>query len=368
MLGSVYSDLEQWQEATDSYRFAISLQPDNGAAYYGLSLIKNSRADESLIEAISKQLRNSRSSPANRSRLSFALGNFHDKREEYDQAATCFQQANQLRWSLADYDVADDLAYFAKLKSAFGPGVFESMRSLEHQSVTPIFIVGLPRSGKSLAEYLLAAHPRVGAAGERHYLRDSLRELGDLQNPVVLVDKILKMPSAKVEQLAQSYLDRIRQNCRGESFVIDTMPVNYYHVGFIRLLFANARIVHCSRQALDLCWFIYRKSFRSKTYDYSYDFDALAAYYRGYQDLIDYWRSVLPEFILELEYERLVSDPEQELSRLLDYVGLEPEGPGLDSYRNAPVHSREIGAWQNYRNCVATLQAALDRDGLIGEG
>ena len=359
-LGDIYKELGQWQESSENYRRAIALQPDNGLAYQCLSLIKNLDPDEELLEAMEQQHRNPDNSPKNLSRFSFALGYAHAERKHYDKAFEYFKQANQLKWSLAQYDVERDIAYFQKLKEAFKPGVFDQASTVESADMTPVFIVGLPRSGKTLAESMLAKHQRVCAAGERHCLRNTLLGLGELQNPGAMVEKILGLSDDEIEQRAQVYFDQMQRLCVGEPFVVDTLPINFYYVGFIRLLFPNARVIHCCRQPMDACWFIYQMTFGNRAYNYSNDFDALAVYYKGYYDLIEHWHSVLPGFMLDLHYEQLISDTEHELSRLLSYVGLEWDGACLDQYENAPLHQDEIGYWQNYQRYLEPLKAALE--------
>jgi tetratricopeptide (TPR) repeat protein len=359
-LGDFYMELGQWQESSENYRRAIALQPDNGAAFLGLSLIKNLDLDEELLDAMEQQHRNPDISPKNLSHISFALGNTHAKSKHYDKAFEKFKQANQLKWSLEQYDVEREIAYFQKLKKAFNPGVFDQASTAGSTDVTPVFIVGLPSSGKTLAETMLANHPQVCAAGERHCLRNTLLDLGDLQNPDAMVKKILDLSEDKIGRYAKAYFDEIQQFCAGDPFVVDTMPINFYYVGFINLLFPQAKIIHCCRQPMDACWFLYQRSFRSSAYNYSNDLDALAAYYKGYRDLIEHWHSVLPGFIYDLHYEQLISDTEHELSRLLSYVGLERDGDCLDHYENAPLHQGEIGYWRNYQEYLGPLRTALE--------
>jgi tetratricopeptide (TPR) repeat protein len=359
-LGDFYMELGQWQESSENYRRAIALQPDNGAAFLGLSLIKNLDLDEELLDAMEQQHRNPDISPKNLSHISFALGNTHAKSKHYDKAFEKFKQANQLKWSLEQYDVEREIAYFQKLKKAFNPGVFDQASTAGSTDVTPVFIVGLPSSGKTLAETMLANHPQVCAAGERHCLRNTLLDLGDLQNPDAMVKKILDLSEDKIGRYAKAYFDEIQQFCAGDPFVVDTMPINFYYVGFINLLFPQAKIIHCCRQPMDACWFLYQRSFRSSAYNYSNDLDALAAYYKGYRDLIEHWHSVLPGFIYDLHYEQLIPDTEHELSRLLSYVGLERDGDCLDHYENAPLHQGEIGYWRNYQEYLGPLRTALE--------
>lgn len=359
-LASVYKEMGQWQEVEANYRRAIALQPDHSAAYLGLSMLKDSDRDDDLLAAIERLYRKPGLSATKQSRLGFAVGNLHHERKQYDAAFDYYKQANRLKWSSDQYDLEHDLAYFRNLREVFEPGVFDRVDNPEPGETTPVFIIGLPRSGKSLTEAMLARHSRICGAGEQHCLRDALRELGDLQNPRDLVEAILNLSSEEIRSYGKSYSNGMQRYCSGEAVVINTLPKNFLYVGFIRLLLPGARVIHCCRQPLDACFQMYRKAFLNRTYHYTSDLDALAGYYRGYAELMAHWHSVLPDFMLDLHYERLVSDTESELSRLLSYIGLEADGIPLDEYENHALHRHEIGAWRNYRNHLGGLKAALE--------
>ena len=359
-LAGVYKQLGQWQEVETNYRHAVALQPDHSAAYLGLSMLKDSDQDEDLLAAMKQQYRRPKLSPTKQSRLGFAIGNLHHKRKEYSEAFEHYEKANLLKWSSGQCDLEQDLAYFELLQEVFEPEVFEQAALPEAGESTPVFILGLPRSGKSLTETLLTGRAGICAAGEQHSLRDTLRELGDLQNPRAMVETILSLSGDEIARYTKTYSDEIQRYCSGESITVNTLPINFLYVGFIRLLLPGAKVIHCCRQPLDACWFIYQKAFTSKKYLYSSDLETLGSYYKGYSRLIEHWHSVLPGFMLDLHYEQMVSDSETEVSRLFSFLGLEPDGAELKEYENSALHRYEIGCWQNYEDYLGELKAALE--------
>ena len=291
--------------------------------------------------------------------LSYALGKVHTDLGEYEKAFSYIQHGNQLNWSSSQYDVTNETGYFEQLKSAFPADVFNQADNSESIEITPVFILGLPRSGKTLTETMLARHPLVYPVGERSFLQKTIAKVSELNNPRKIVDQILDMPKDKIVELAELYLHQVESLSDGEPFIVDTMPVNFYYVGFIKLLFPNAKVIHCYRQPEDACWFIYQKYFSGKRHEYSFDLATLGAYYKGYSDLMAHWHSVLPGYILDLQYERLVTETSHELSQLFAFTGLDWDGVCLDQYENKPLNGDDIDSWRNYEEHLAPLLGAL---------
>jgi len=359
-LGNALQALEQWDEAIESYRKAIELEPDYAEAYHSLSLVKNFGQDDEIVTAMEKLYQNPKISADQRMHLSFALGKVHDDLADYEQAFSYIHHGNQLNWSSLQYDVETETEYFEQLKSAFSPDAFNQVEKFESIEITPVFILGLPRSGKTLTETMLARHPLIYPVGERNFLQKTIAQVSDLNNPRRIVDRMLDMSKDKIVQLAELYIHQVKSLSDGEPFLIDTMPINFYYVGFIKLLFPNAKVIHCYRQPEDACWFIYQKYFSRKRHQYSFDLAALGTYYKGYCDLMSHWHAVLPGYIHDLQYELLVTETSHELSQLFTFIGLDWDGRCLDRYENKPLHDDDTGSWRNYQDHLAPLLRALN--------
>jgi tetratricopeptide (TPR) repeat protein len=358
-LGNALQALGQWDEAIKSYLQVIELEPDHAGAYYYLSQVRNFCQDDEIVSAMEKLYQNPKISADRQMQLSFALGKAQADVADYDQAFSYIDHGNQLNWSSIQYDVGTETRYFEQLKSAFTLDTFSQVEIIESNEITPVFILGLPRSGKTLAEAMLAEHPLVYPAGERNFLENTIAQVSDIKNPQEVVDRILGLPRDKVARLAEQYTDQVGSLSDGEPFVVDTMPINFYYIGFIKLIFPNAKVIHCHRLPEDACWFIYQKYFRGGRHHYSFDLAALGAYYKGYSDLMSHWNSVLPGFIHDLQYEQLVTQTSHELKQLSAFTNLDWDGTCLDRYEDKPLHDNDIGSWRNYQDHLAPLLRAL---------
>lgn len=369
-LGSALKILRRWDEAIANFERAIALamqnfehtntlDPSLAFAYKELSTLKHLDDDQQLIELMEQLSRDPDASTTHLISVNFTLGKAYADRADYERSFARLQRGNQLAWETLDYDVYRETEIMKKLESAFPAGILADAATVDSTELTPIFVVGLPRSGKTLAETMLAQHPRIGAAGELNHLHRILDNAGDLSDPGAMIEHLLQLPGEKLFAIAQRYGEELARHSNGASFVVDTMPVNLQYVGYIKLLFPAAKVIHCRRQPMDACWFIYQQYFRFRTYHYSFDLGALAVYYRRYADLMRHWDQVFPGYIHPLGYEKLISDPKLEMSRLFSFLGLEWDGVALDRYENAPLHDKDIGFWRHYEKHLTVLRHDL---------
>ncbi|MCZ6883194.1 MAG: tetratricopeptide repeat protein [Gammaproteobacteria bacterium] len=358
-LGNAFQMLGQWDEAIESYHQVIALKPDCAEAYYYLSTAKQFSQYDKTVEAMERQSQVPDLSSEKLMHLSFALGKVHAGLANYDKAFSYIQRGNQLKLCSLQYDVANEVNYLNQLKSAFSAGVFAQLDGIGLIEATPVFILGLPRSGKTLSETMLAQHASVYAAGERKFLQKALNDIIASGNPQRMVEQLLGLPRVDIVQFAQQYVSQVQSLARREPVIIDSMPGNFYYIGFIKILFPNAKVIHCYRHPMDACWFIYQKYFSKKGHDYSFDLNTIGDYYQAYSDLMAHWHSVLPGFIYDLQYERLVTETSHEISQLFSFLGLEGGGVCLDRYENNPLHKKEVGCWQHYEKQLSALLRVL---------
>lgn len=354
-MASAFMELRQWDSAIAIYQQAIARHPGLGAAYMGLSNLKNCAQDKQMVEVMEQIYLDPKTKPEDLKFISFALGKAYADLADYDKSFACFEKGNQLGRDSQQYDVNPEIAYFEKLKSTFDTDEFMPIDGVDSNRINPIFIVGLPRSGKTLLETMLARHPQIAAAGEQDFLKDMLESVGDLNNPMTLVAQLKNLSGEEALKVAQEYLKKFDRFSAENKFIVDTMPINFYFVGFIKLLFPEAKVIHCYRQPMDACWFVYQKCFHNETYRFSYDLDTLAVYYRGYADLLDHWHKVFPGFIYDLEYEKLVTDTQREMSKLFSFLDLEWDGVTLEQYENDPLNDKGIGFWRHYEKHLGAL-------------
>lgn len=372
--GAVKTALGDLAGAEKSYRKALELAPGSAAAYQGLALIQRNSAEDPEREALlAQQAERAAGAPEARAGACFTLGKLLDDRGDYPGAFRYYAQGNRL--AAKAYDPARREAYTNDLMETFGSAFFAAGRSPGSDAEAPVFVVGMPRSGTTLTEQVLASHRRVYGAGERNFFArlgpggGLAHALGaDTSYPACVSD----LSGRWLRRIARDYLKEIESPAGEAVRVVDKLPANFEHLGLIARTFPRARVIHCRRHPLDTLLSCYFQHFRSGQ-EFSYELSALGHYYRQYHRLMEHWRAVLPLSILELDYEALVRDLEGESKRLIAFIGLEWDESCLEYYRHAravytaslwqvrqPIYATSIGRWKNYAEPLAPLIEALD--------
>jgi hypothetical protein len=234
----------------------------------------------------------------------------------------------------------------------------------------PVFVVGMPRSGTSLIEQILAGHPDVHAAGEIRDLREVL--VGRLGAEPDWPDAIARLAPEAWHELGEAYLERVWRQAPRASHVVDKMTLNYRYLGAIRMMLPQARIVHAVRDPMDACFSCYTILFDGDNVPYSYDLRSLGRQYVRYARQMQHWRDALPDGMLEVRYEALVADLETQVRRMLDHLGLDWDARCLDFHRNArvvatasraqvrrPVYASSVGRWKRFEAHLGPLLEQL---------
>ncbi|HEX9755835.1 MAG TPA: sulfotransferase [Gemmatimonadales bacterium] len=298
----------------------------------------------------------------------FALGGGLDGMARYDEAFAHYRQGNDL--TAHRFDRAGHSAKVDSLIAGYSAAVVAEMPRASNTSERPVFIVGMPRSGTSLAEQILASHPRVFGAGE----------LADVEGMAAKVSAHLYGPyyhepeaveQSLLDELAEAHLRRLDELSGSADRVTDKMPQNFEHLGLIGQLFPGARVIHCTRDPRDTCLSIYFQRF-IRTHSYSWDLGDLAFYFTEYRRLMRHWQGVAPVAMIEVNYETLVGDLEGETRRMLEFLGLEwdarclafheTERPvataSFDQVRQ-PLYTKSVGRWQRYKAHLGPLLEGL---------
>jgi len=310
---ALLGELGRTAEADAVFGLALQQAPALADAWYNRANGKSHRAQDPDIEAMETLLR-AHMPYRDRLLLHFALGKAHFDAENIDSAFLHWHEGNRMQRASIDYDPAAASLQMAAIAAL--PFAFETASSAtaSRLSELPVFIVGMPRSGSTLVEQMLASHPEIHGGGERL----QLRALFDAALP-------LAADAAAVEEenrLADAALARLRRASSWAQRVIDKDLANFLHLGIIHRVFPRARIIHCRRDPLETCFSAYTKLFFGSL-GFAYQLHELGRYYRDYHALMAHWRSVLPQqAFLEIDYETLVSEPQAETRRLLDFLGL----------------------------------------------
>ena len=360
--GVLLSDLGRVDEACAAFDAALALAPDFVDAWYNKSNAKTYAATDPDIVAMERLAAQKR--PArDQMLLHFALGKAYGDSHRLDHAFGHWHAGNRCKRALIEYDRAAIARRVDEIVATDWRLGQPTSSGSARESTVPGFVVGMPRCGSTLVEQILAAHPAVRTGGETLQLRAVMERYTPPE-----VDP----PAHDPEALAVAVLDRLTRVAAGHLRVVDKDLQNFLHLGAIHALFPNARIIHCRRDALDTCVSAYTKLFAGDL-DFTYDLSELGAYYREYARLMQYWRTTLPSrVLLEVDYERLVTDPHGEIPQLIQFVGLDWDDRCLSHFEQGrtvitasqyqvrrPIYRTSVGRAAPVRAHIAPLIVAL---------
>jgi tetratricopeptide (TPR) repeat protein len=373
--GHALKTLGRQADCIAAYRRALDLQPGLGEAWWSLANLKTVRFDAGDLAAMSDQLARPDLSDDDRLHLHYSLGKAFEDAGRYAESFDHYSQGAALRHGQLDYHADETTAEVARAKALFTPAFLKAREGQGSQAPDPIFIVGLPRSGSTLVEQILASHSQVEGTMELPDLIVMARRLGgkvqrgaDSAYPEMLAGL---SPDA-LSDLGQEFLDRTRvQRKTGRPLFIDKMPNNWIHAGLIHLILPNARIIDARRHPLGCCFSGFKQHF-ARGQAFSYDLTDIGRYYADYVDLMAHVDAVLPGRVHRVIYEEMVEDPERQIRALLDYCGLPFEDGCLNFHQNdravrtasseqvrQPIFKDAVEHWQNYESWLDPLKAAL---------
>ena len=277
-----------------------------------------------------------------------------------------------LRQGGIEFSKTEHADWVDRLISTFTIAFFEKEQTYGNHSDLPVFVVGMPRSGTTLVEQIVSSHPQVSSAGELENFNEIVEKLpGLLDGTIPYPQCLLQLSSNAAGHLADTYLTHLQHFSRDAARITDKMPQNYLHLGLIALLLPKACIIHCQRDAMDVCLSCYFQSFKNPL-PVTYDLADLGFYYRQYEKMMAHWRSVLPLQMLEVEYEKLVENKEEVSRQIIAFCGLAWDEKCLAFYENTlpvkaaskwqvrqPICATSVGRWRNYAKYLDPLKAEL---------
>jgi tetratricopeptide (TPR) repeat protein len=371
-MGHLLKTIGEQREAIDAYREAMRLRPRYGEVYWSLANLKTFRFAPAEIEAMEAALADPSLDEDSRVHFLFALGKAREDGAEYARAFALYADANALQRMRVEYDPVETETTHRHIRAVFdAPFLAVRARDPIASDPVPIFIVGLPRSGSTLIEQILASHPLVDGTAELFEIgriTSALsRRFADARYP----EAVAQLDPGDLRELGRTYLDRTRRHRTGRPFFTDKMPNNFASIGFIRLILPQARFVDARRHPLDSCLGCFRQHF-AMGQSFTYDLVELGEFYLEYRRMMEHWHAVLPGAVLELRYEDLVREQEAQTRRLLAYCGLPWEPRCLRFHETAravrtasseqvrlPIYDSSVDYWTRYRTELAPLLEVL---------
>jgi len=374
-LGTALLDQGRFDEAAARFERALRLRPDYAEAHFNRTEIPGFRLDEAGLSALEALAADGGRLPADKAPLvHFALARVLEEREEPARAFGHLLTGNALRRRQISYEEAAFHDFFRRIAAVFDAGLFQRRQGTGEPSTVPIFVLGMPRSGSSLVEQILASHPEVHGGGELTTLVAVATGATGGRGPrLAYPEDVPALDEAALRRLGRAYLAGLPPLPAGKTRITDKMPYNFLNIGLIRLILPGARIIHTRRNPADTCVSCFSKLFPFSQ-AFSYDLGELGRYYRDYRALMAHWHSVLPEdALLDLSYEALVDDLEVQARRLLAWCGLPWDDRCLDFHETRrpvrtasaaqvrqPLFRSSLERWRRYQPWLQPLLRELD--------
>lgn len=372
-LGHLLRTIGRTDDAVAAYRECISKYPAFGEAYWSLANLKTFRFTDDELVTMEKNVDSERLLEETRVCFNFALGKAYEDRGDFDRAFSYIDRGNSMRRFNEHYDPVQTEVIHDRIIDTFSAEFLQENEGKGDSDPSPIFIVGLPRSGSTLIEQILASHSMVEGTHELADLPRVIRAINK-ENPsgTHYPEAFRHFDADKLLSLGRQYLESTQRHRSGAPRFTDKMPNNFPSVGMIHLLLPNAKIINARRHPLDSCMGSYKQLF-FKGQAFSYDLVELGEYYLEYQRLMDFWHSVLPDRVIDVQYEDMVRDQENQTRRLLEYCRLPWEENCLRFYENKravntasseqvrqPIYSKSINSWRRFESHLGPLIEVLE--------
>jgi len=373
-LANILKSEGELAKSSDYYQQVISLNPAFTQAHFSYSSIhKYQSLADPHIAIMEKQLQTNNLHTDQKIQLSFALAKAHEDCKNFDRSFDFFDQGNRLRCQGFDYDIKSDKLFIESIINSFDDKILPKVKSAKNNDKKPIFIVGMPRSGTSLVEKIISTHSEVYGAGElENFFRLATSSFLNEANNYLFKD-INKVSSSIFQELGESYIQDITKLSNNCSRVTDKLPFNMLMIGVIKLVFPDAKIIHCTRNPIDNCFAIFKKNFATDNYRFGYNLTTLGQFHKLYQGLMKHWHDTFPNSIYDIKYESLVSNPEEEIKALIHACDLDWQDDCLNfSQSNAvvktasayqvrqPIYKSSVEQWKNFEPYLSELISALD--------
>ncbi len=372
--GHALKTVGRLEDGIESYRQAYQARPSYGDAFWSLANLKTYRFTDAEMGQMRAQIERSDTATEDLFHLCFALGKALEDREEFAESFHFYEQGNALRKAGLRYDPERLPLAMQRQIEVCNEQLFCDIEGSQSDCNDPIFVVGLPRSGSTLLEQILASHSQIDGTMElpniiatAHRLNGRRLETEDANYPKVLLD----LTSEHFKKLADKYIDDTKIHRQTAPRFVDKMPNNFMHVGLIHLLFPNAKIIDARRHPMACCFSGFKQLFADGQ-EFSYSLEDIANYYKSYVEIMQHWDNVLPGKVLRVHYENVVENSEQQVQRLLDFVGVSFEENCLDFHKTdrsirtpsseqvrQPIYKNAVEQWRNFEPFLEPTKTLL---------
>ncbi len=361
-LASLLQSIGKFDEAKVYYKKTLELDENFTKADRGIAMLEKYNSNNDHIKIMENKIKNKKLHKSNIIDLSFALGKVYEDIKDYEKSFFYITKANKLKKTFLKYDIKNDKKLFQKIKNFYQNTILQKA-SLTQNEKKIIFILGMPRTGTSLVEQIISSHSEVYGGGEILLLSSYFQKFFNL-----IEDK--KDTTNLFYKFRNSYLNFLNKMSNA-NIITDKAPLNFRWIGFIKSIFPNSIIIHCTRDPFENSWSIYKNEFEGGMF-FSNDIKDIASYYKIYQDLINFWKKNFKNQIFDLKYEDLINNPEKKIKELIKFCDLNWQQSCLEFYKNKkiiktvsfsqarkPIYKNSIKGTLNFKKYLKELESEL---------
>ena len=358
------------KESIESYKSSYKIDKYFGDAYWSLANLKTYTFSDLEIKSLEKMVKDIYLNENEKTYMHFALGKAFEDSKDYQKSFHHYKAGNDIKKQNIKFDLKVFDEECINQKEVCTGDLFEAKKGWGNDSIEPIFILGLPRVGSTLLEQILASHSMVEATHELPNILAISHKLNlrkALEKSSRYPDILLSLSAPQLKMIGEQYINDAAIFRSGKKYFIDKMPNNFRHIGLIKLILPNAKIIDIRRSSMSACFACYKQLF-AEGQEFTYDFKDLAGYYNNYVELMDHWNKVIPNQILSINYEDLINDFDNSVNKILDYCSLPFEQDCIDFYKNKrsvrtpsseqvrqPIFKSGLDYWKNYESNLDEL-------------
>ena len=365
-MGHALKTVGRRKECEDAYHKAITLYPLCGEGYWSLANLKTYKFSEAQILQMENSL-DDKIQEQEKIQMLFALGKAYESKGDYKKSFTFYEKGNWMQRKIVEYNAQENannidsiIDFFQKNKSVidFNSG---------YEAQDPIFILGLPRAGSTLLEQILSSHSCIEGTQELHNIMTIGRRIKSLNNSENYLNNLLELDTKSIKMYGKMFIDETMWARNEKELFIDKMPNNFPHIGLIKMILPNAKIIDARRNPMDGCFSCFKQYF-AKGQHFTYDLDDIARYYKDYLRLMDFWNKFFPGSIHTVLYEDVINNSEEEVRKMLNYLQLPFEESCMDFYKSSrpvktasseqvrqPIYKSALNYWKNFENDLSVL-------------
>ena len=370
-LASAYQEIGIFKKSEEIANKVLTIEPKNTSVHKLISGIINYKNENDHLIVMENLSKDKTLKSEQLIDLSFALGKAYEDIENYEKSYENLEKGNKLKKIKINYQINNQVKLFESITKTFDDLDLESLKQTS-KNKSIIFICGMPRSGTTLIEQIIAAHPQVNGAGELIYLQNSI-EQNFVEDFKLNKQKIINEASSNNNIIESKYFELLDFHKFNSKLVTDKAPQNFRWIGFIKIFFPNSKIIHCNRNAKDNCLSLFKNNFASSHMDWTYDQKDIAEYYNLYYDLMKFWNKKLPNDIYNANYERIVQNKEVEIKKLIEFCGLKWDSACSNHHKHIktpistvsvvqarkPIYSSSLNSNNKYSKYLNGLYSSL---------